>query len=413
MATNKAVQPIAALDNFAKMTNAELWDAIRKEVPSFASHTAQATAELFTEESFRELSQTDGNRQSIINEFYQLSVRVALQQINISLAKDPLAGFGETYYQPYGGVTQRISVNSIKPISPQYMHLKDGDSIDPFIVRKPTMQERFFGRNFNYQSLVTMQNYPLKENFLNGNGVAQIAAGVARGLLNGWIIQKYENKLECLNSAINDPQLKATQIIETSYDGTWDDTKIRDFLSLLMNIGEAMTIDPQTSAFNSAGFESLQDIGRLRILLRPGFKTALKVDTLYAAFHRDELDPNLKIQTVSNFGGIYYQTTGGQRLYPAYGEKLKDVIGLNEQENQTVATHQKSDPDVVAVDPNADVIGIIADKGFLFEDIANEYRTEGIHNPLGLYDNLIASAPNNGIHYDRLYNFIVLKKKAA
>ena len=83
---------------------------------------------------------------------------------------------------------------------------------------------------------------------------------------------------------------------------------------------------------------------------------------------------------------------------------------MNEQEKQLVATHQTNDPDVVAIDPNKDVVAILADKGFMFETYQNNYNVEDIRNPRGKFENMFADAANNSIHYDRNYNFVVYKK---
>ena len=56
------------------------------------------------------------------------------------------------------------------------------------------------------------------------------------------------------------------------------------------------------------------------------------------------------------------------------------------------------------------MIAIIADKGWLFESIQNPYRVEPIRNPAGLYQNYWASAPNNAILVDALYNVVAVKR---
>lgn len=392
-----------------KLTNAQLWDAARKESPSFASHTAKATSELFTEKGFAQLANYNA---ATLNEFFQLSIRVALQVVNISHARDPLAeaGFGESYNQPYGGITQRMAVQSITPISPRYKGLVNGGTVDPYIVRKPKMDERFFDQNFDYQSFITLQDFDLKQVFISDYGVSELVAGVMEGLQNGWTVQKYENKLAVLNAGINDSSLKPTQTIGVSYTGEWTDANLKAFIQQVMDVISLMTIPAQTSAFNSLGFKSVQDKNRLKLLIRAGYKNALKVQTLLGAYNPEELNLGIDVIEVENFGGITYaltQTSGDPKpLYEVYDPKLGDVIGLAESAGATVATHQFDDPDVIAIDHNKDTIAVLADKGWLFETMQNEYRVEAIHNPAGLYDNYWASAPNNGIHYDRLYNFV-------
>lgn len=394
----------------AKLTNVELWNACRKASPSFASHTAEATKDMFTEKGYKELTNPST---TILNEFFQLSVRVALDVINISHAKDPLAegGFGETFEQPFGAITQRIAIESIKPVNPAYK-LVDGQSVDPFIVRKPKMSERFYDMNFDYQSFITMQNFNLKQVFISEYGVSELVAGVMEGLQNGWKIQRYNNKREVLNAGLNDATLQDTQLISIDYT-TGTDDELRDFILAVMDVITAMTIPAQTSAFNAAGFSTTQDISRLKLLVRGGFKNRLKVKTLLGVFNPKYLNLGVDIIEVEDFGGTYYQLKADKtRLYPAYNS-LGEEIGLAREEGASVAEYTKNSPEVESVDPNADVFAILADKGWLFETIQNEYTVEAIHNPRGLYDNMFASAPDNGIHYDRYFSFVAFVKKSV
>lgn len=388
----------------AKISNRELWDAVRKYSPTFRSHTAEATAELFTAKGFAQLTNPDAK---ILNEFLQLSIRVALQQVNISHAKDPLAeaGFGEAYDQPFGGITQRMAVNSIKPVSPAYRDLQDGQSVDPFVVRKPAMSERFYDANFDYQSYITLQDFNLKQVFISDYGVSELVAGVMEGLQNGWTIQRYANKLAVLNAAINDTALKPTQTITIDHSGTWTDADLKSFILSVKNVITSMSVTAQTSAYNMAGFASTQDKSRLKLLIRAGFKNALAVETLVGAFNPDQLSLGVDVIEIENFGGITYQTSAGAALYPVYSP-AGEMIGLATTQGAQAAEYQTDSADVVSIDPNADVIAVLADQGFVFETLQNDYRVEAIHNPRGLYDNYWASAPNNGIHYDRVYNMV-------
>ena len=62
-------------------------------------------------------------------------------------------------------------------------------------------------------------------------------------------------------------------------------------------------------------------------------------------------------------------------------------------------------------DPNADVIGIIADKDFIFEVDQNPYSVYGMYNPANMCTTYWANKPNVGFHNDRQKNLVVIKKK--
>lgn len=402
------------------VTNLQLWNALRKSNSNFASHTSEGTAALFTERGFSQLSQTDP---TALSDFFGLSIRAALQIVNISHAKDPLAaaGVGETFDMAFGGIIQRMATQSVKPTSPRYKGLKNGDSVDRWTVRKPVTMERFWKQNFDYQSWITLQEFDMKQIFISEYGMSEYLAGIMAGLENGYIIQRYVNKLECIHQGLSDTNLQDSQVVTIpSTDLTVTDNALA-FIYTILNIIGSMKASAQTSAYNAMAYADTQDVSRLRLLVRAGYAAALKVYTLAGTFNPQDLDLGIDVVEVENFGGIYYQLVGGTasaptytRLYPAYDAKTGEEIGLNTTENSNTAAYQATDENVQAVDPHADVAAILMDKGWLFESIQNAYRV--LPTPLneaGLYVNYWASAPNNSINYDRLYNFVVFKAAAA
>lgn len=179
-----------ALSNITRTTNAQFWDMARRFSPDFKSHTAKATEVEFSEKGFEAIKLTG---LGTLNEFYQISMRIAFQMLNVATAKNPLADAGlvQVYDTPNGGYVQRMSVNSVKPISPAYKGLQNGKSVDPFVVRKPEIAERFFQMNFDYQSMITLQEYQLKTMFISQYGMGETLAGILLGLANGYTIQEY------------------------------------------------------------------------------------------------------------------------------------------------------------------------------------------------------------------------------
>ena len=121
------------------------------------------------------------------------------------------------------------------------------------------------------------------------------------------------------------------------------------------------------------------------------------------------LNTGIEIIPVPNFGGITYTSSNGEVLYPVY-DSLGTQIGWNTAKDATEVTVTNSE--AVAVDPNADVYAILADKGVIFECRQNGYEVEPIRNPRGRYTNMWASSPNNTIAYDSLYNMVVFRKAA-
>jgi hypothetical protein len=185
-----------------KFTNAQMWNALRAKYPSFASITAKATDDFFTERGWGEISR---DNIPALNQFFELSMRVAFQKIDIAKVKTRLkeAGLVEVYGTENGNYLQRISMEVIKPLSPAYRGLENGSSVDPFVVRKPEAKERFFQKNSDYASGITIQDFQIKNIFLQQSGMSAFIAGIMAGLENGYREQMELNVYKCLHEAIN------------------------------------------------------------------------------------------------------------------------------------------------------------------------------------------------------------------
>ena len=431
-----------ALSDLTGITNAQLWDLARKASPTFKSHTAKATADLFTEKGFEALTRSDIN---VVNEFFELSLRVGLQMISTSKARNPLAATGlvQVYDTPNGGFVQRIAIGSIKPVSPAYKgledHAKGGSSVDPYIVRKPESTERFFGHNFDYQSFITVQDYQVKTIFISEYGMGSYVAGIMEGLRNGYTIQEYENTLECLSKALNSTTypLQSTQIVEVDSweSGTGGVISGEDLISLIRaikNVNTAMQTCAQTSAYNAAGFATLVDTSDLILLTRAGIKTEIDLKLEVGAFNPDKLSLPFEVKEVESFGGLIPQDANNNELQVVYdnngevrGYIAKAGVTINgaafwdaannrwlvniTSGGATADTTFPAEPDHWA-DPNEDVLAVLIQKGAIFENAQNPYTVRAIPNPRGLYTNYWASRPETGINFDYYYTMVVFRK---
>lgn len=449
------------------LTNLQLWNYLRDKYPTFKSNTAEGTKDLFTSAGFEQLQQFNGQA---LNDFFGLSLRVFLQKITVADVKDLLEGqgFGESYSTPFGGYVQRIAVSSIKPVTPAFKGLQDGDSPDPFVVRKPESGEQFYKQNFDYQSMITIPDMGLYKNmFIQENGMSEYMSAIMKALANGYKLQVYNNKLEALNAAINSATyaLQATQEFETA-DPIADITAVNsgdksvayaskyiNFVNLVNNIVDGMVYTPATGAFNKAGFETVQDISRLKLLTRPTLANGLK--TISKLNDAKEMSLNIDVVKLPDFGGLTPTLTASEtyaagtvyvsndstptysefkaltataatatiaatltgvvrtEIYDNFGVKVADAYYLND-----VVTVGQTAYDTIYIpvsqtrniDPNEDILAVIADKGLVFENMQNPYNVEPIRNPRGLYTNFWCSSVNNGIVVDNYKNFVVIRK---
>lgn len=401
-----------ALSNIRAMTNIDFWNTARKMDPTFKSWTSEGTADIFTEKGFEELKLL--NEGKVLNSFLNLSLRVALNIVNIAQVKDPLSGFdfGETYQTMQGAYLQRMAVHSMKPVSPGYVNLKDGDSIDPYIVRKPELSERFYQFNENLQNFFTWQEYNIKQVIIGERGVGEVVAGVTEQLINSFEVQRYLDKLEALNAYLNSTTypLRDTQIVVSTFPTKGEATleQFQDLYIAIKNVITRMKISVQTGQFNSMNFKSTQDITRLRMLIRPGILSRMQVQVLSAAFNKDEYGLGLDILEIDNFGGLkpYKEKEFTTPLYPVYSS-IGEMIGYAETEGAKIATVKEDE--AYYKDPNSDILAIIADKGVIFNAIQNPTEMHPIFNPRGLYTNYWLSSPFNAVACDHLYNLVAIK----
>lgn len=393
------------------MTNAQLFDALRAKYATFKSLTAEVTADIFTEKGFGALA-TMPQGSDIINSFFSLSMRVAFNKLDIAKVNTRLeeSGLVEVYGGQNGGYLQRISIESIAPISPGFVDLQDGSSVDPFIVRKPKSKERFFEcGNFNYQSLITLQDYQVKTIFINETGMADFIAGIMAGLENGYKMQKevniYKAVHECINST--DAPMQDTQKITLA---SWTDADVTDaellsFIASLQDLATAMTTSITQPGLNANKFDTAISPEDCVVLVRAGIANKIKRQLMVGAYNPDNLTIPFKIMEVADFGGVVNTASDGTELTPVYNNVGERTGWKKGSTNYT--------GEVKTLDKDANVLAVVAQKGLIFEEVKEPYSVRTIQNPRGLYDNYWASAPNNMIRYDANYACVTISKPQA
>ena len=398
-------------------SNVALWNALRKKYKSFASLTSEATADLFSEKGWSDISR---DNIPALNSFFELSMRVAFQKMDIAKVNTRLveSGLVEVYGTDNGGggYLQRISMETITPVSPAFMNLKNGDSPDPYVVRKPESKERFFTMNFGFQSLVTIQEYQVKTLFLDEYGMSSFLGGIMAALENGYKYQLELNVYKCIHECINSAThpLQDTQKIKLD---SWTDAGVTDaellaLIAQLQDLATAMETSITQKGFNANAFDTAVSPEDHVVLLRAGIANKIKRQLMVGAYNPDNLTIPFKILEVQDFGGVqHYADISGTAtlLYPHY-DNLGAVDGWATTEGGDKA-YDLDSASVYTVDEDADVLAVVAQKGLVFENIKDPYQVIPIFSPRGLYNNYWASAPDtNTIAYDANYDCIVVTK---
>lgn len=399
--------------NFSNQT---LWNVLRKKYKSFASITSEATADLFSEKGWSDISR---DNIPALNQFFELSMRVAFQKMDIAKVNTRLveSGLVEIYGTENGGYLQRISMETITPVSPAFINLQNGDSPDPFVVRKPdNAKERFFSMNFGFSSLVSIQEYTVKTVFLDEYGMSAFLGGIMASLENGYKYQLELNIYKCIHECINSathPLQDSQQIALSSWtDAGVTDAELKEFIAQLQDLATAMETSITQKGFNANKFDTAVSPEDHVVLIRAGIANKIKRQLMVGAYNPDNLTIPFKILEVQDFGGVdHYADISGTatKLYPHY-DSLGAVDGFATSEGGDKA-YDLDAAAVYTVDADANVLAVVAQKGLIFENIKDPYQVIPIFNPRGLYTNYWASAPDtNTVAYDANYDCIVITK---
>ena len=387
----------------AALTNKEIL-ALAKSDPTYKNWTSKLTDEIFTDKGFEELQANDYR---LLSDFFGLSVRVVLNQIKTPNPRIPslYKAVVEEYSNENGGIFQRINTHLIKPTDPKYRNLVTGGSIDPFVVRKPDSDERFFKQNFDFQNFLTIQDIELKKMFLDETGISEYVAGIMRSLDDSYNIQKYEVFREMLNKALHSTQnpIKASQIIALDEVKQGDEDTQKSFIQALQNFASLMDTTVVSSEFNAKSFAHGLYPSDYVLVMRADLYNYIKTELMANTYHTENLGLPFKIELVKDFGGISY-THGGAACSPIY-DQFGAVKGMG-TDGATVI----DESELTKVDPNENIQALLVQKGVIFTTQQQPYETRTIYNPAGLYTNFWASQPNSSFNYDACYDIVEFTK---
>lgn len=419
------------------MSNADFLEEVANLAPQFKEVASRVAKDGFTESNFEAMSQLPTGQDNVTN-FYSIACLVGMQLVDYAGFRNKVDEIGviERLAMPFGQYIQRNRVNRIKNVNPAWKGLKDGDSVDPYVVRKPEIEQDYYGgKNVAYQTFITMQEWDLKAAWLSEGGIAGIVGAVFHMIDLDRAEFDFALFNEALNGAINssDHPLQGSQKIELAAPtatvanftaATFTKAELIELVEDVIDIGEAIESNVTLNTFNAAAYPMPLETSDLVMMIRSGYKA--KIRTLLADVYHDE---NLKIpfemKVVQNFGGLVPFDSDNAELQPVY-DSLGAMVGYVKKSytNVSAATYdetndkytvkygaqQGSTADVTPesgvdhyVDPNEKVIAVIAQKGLIFELIQNPFNVRPIFNPRGEYTNTFFNQLDNylGVNYTK------------
>lgn len=429
-----------AVKGLGRLTNAEIYEVAQAKSATFDSLTAKISRDEYL--TTGKIGGVDfATVAQITNEFLKTAISWSLNEVRGRRVKNALeAGeVGIRFYDEYAGAKQIMFGKARKPVNPQFLGLKDGDSLDQDEVRKPEVYDRFYVKNLNYSNWITIQPTMMKDAFNGpqGYGFSDLISAILADLQGRYAKEAYLAEKEVINYAINNnvtnDKLQASQIVEVEFADADAPTEAEmlNLINTVKDVRDAITVE-DTGAFNALGWEDLQEPENLRFIARPSYINKMETALYTKLNNKEDAETGIRMVKINNFGGLVPQDANNGNLQMVYG-KNGDVMGYIDA-NATVngPAEFKNGQWVVNItsagvtadttfptepdhwnDPNSDVIGIICDYRFLEIDESNPYILRVHQNDRGLYDNYFAHKPGDGIHYRSDRNFVVIKKKLA
>ena len=352
----------------------------------------------------------------VLEDFFGLSVRVVLNKIRTANPNIPeiYREIVEEYSSVEGGIEQRINIMPIKPTSPRYRNLQDGDSVDRWTVRKPRTKEYFFQKNFDFQNFVSLQEINLKQMFLSETGIFSYIEGITKTFNDSYYIQKAVMMKEMLSLAINgdgvevralrDSQKKSVRKILANDLSTQE-----EFYRTIKNFVDTERVQIFTGANNAGAFEQSFRVEEHVLIVRATMWNILECNLRAPSFLKESYGLPIKVILTDNFGGLQYVLKNSPQtvLKPVYDEKTGEEIGFNTTGGTGTIADCVPEEDIAVVDPNEDIVAVIAQRGVIFSTIQNPYEVRATEvNQAGLYKNLWASQPNGAFCYDPYYDLV-------
>lgn len=432
----------------ARLTNMELVQAASYKYPDIKQLLAKTSLKLFTEAGFEALSQLpDGGKDKFLNAM----LLVSRQYITPVKYKDAAQEIGilERFGVGYGAYIQDNRMGDMPNEDPiafgtNGTGLKNGDMmLKDRIIRKPVIKQDYYGKNKNYYNHFSWQMFDVKRAWLNEDGgLEELMSQAWAQILRNKAKVEYAWFFEALSGAINSVlhPMKDTQQIVLSADVLSDEADLtKELVQAVKNVIYSFENVPDCTIFNADGFPSSIDTSDLVLLVRKEYKPIID-NVLAYVYHDEKISFPIPVKAVPNFGGLTAADADGNALQPVYTDAVEyngvsygdgSIIGYvdagvtvngrakfvgNQWLVNVTSGSTTADTTFIVgeapkqIDPNANVIAVIAEKGVIFELVTEDMVVETDYVRGYRVTQTYVSQFNNGVNYRYTRNLITISK---
>lgn len=208
----------------------------------------------------------------------------------------------------YGAILQKIKVVMPEAVADPAYSLTDGQSVDPWVVAKPEVDQKLFVKRTPYMFHITIQEHTLREAFLSAEAMGGFIATVFGEVRNA--IELAMENLGRLTIATGVAEASAREIpLVTDYNtetraSLTADTAMHNAAFLAYAVRRMNSardfMEDMSIFFNDGSVTTFTPKEDLRVRINSTFHRALETVVQYAAFH-DELVENEGAYTLMNY----------------------------------------------------------------------------------------------------------------
>ncbi|MBR3320595.1 MAG: hypothetical protein IKG04_01425 [Exiguobacterium sp.] len=208
----------------------------------------------------------------------------------------------------YGAILQKIKVVMPEAVADPAYSLTDGQSVDPWVVAKPEVDQKLFVKRTPYMFHITIQEHTLREAFLSAEAMGGFIATVFGEVRNAIELAMENLGRLTIATGVAEASAREIKLVTDYHDETGETltalTALHDAAFLAYAVRRMNSardfMEDMSSMYNDGTLVTFTPKEDLRVRINSTFHRALETVVQYAAFH-DELVENEGVYTLMNF----------------------------------------------------------------------------------------------------------------